>query len=181
MPDLAELFGTTVDPLELVVRGTAIYVGLVLMFRFALQRDLAGLGVADVLFIALIADAAQNGMAGEYRSIGDAAVLLGTLAFWNVAMNLAIYRWPRVRRLLEHRPMPLVRDGRIVRRNLRREWITVDELRAQLRAKGIEDVSDVKLAVLESDGEMSVLVKDGRQPTEAKGGGGPRKRNRGGR
>jgi uncharacterized membrane protein YcaP (DUF421 family) len=167
MPDFAELFSFTVNPLELVVRGTLIYVGLVLLFRFALQRDLVGLGVADVLFIALLADAAQNGMAGEYRSVSDAIVLLGTLAFWNAAMNFATFRWPSMRWLLEARTLELIRDGRVLRRNLKREWITVDELMSQLRAKGIEDVARVKLAVLESDGELSILEKEGGgQPTD---------------
>jgi uncharacterized membrane protein YcaP (DUF421 family) len=85
MSEIADLFRLTVNPLELVIRGTLIYVGLVFVFRFLLRRDLVGLGVADVLLIALLADAAQNGMAGEYKSVADAAVLLGTLAFWNVA------------------------------------------------------------------------------------------------
>jgi uncharacterized membrane protein YcaP (DUF421 family) len=175
MPDLAELFLVTVNPLELVLRGTLIYVGLVLLFRFALQRDLVGLGVADVLFIALLADAAQNGMAGDYRSLADAGVLLGTLAFWNAAMNFAIWRFPRVRRLLEAPTLELVRDGRILRRNLRREWITVEELMSQLRAKGVDDVTKVKLAVLEADGELSVLENEGgdapTDPAKRRGGG----------
>lgn len=167
MPDFAALFSLTVDPLELVVRGTVIYVGLVLVFRFALQRDLVGLGVADVLFIALLADAAQNGMAGEYRSIADAIVLLGTLAFWNAALNYASWRWRGMRRMIEPPTLELVRDGRILRRNLRREWITVEELMSQLRAKGVEDVTRVKVAVLEADGELSVLEAQGsRQPTD---------------
>jgi uncharacterized membrane protein YcaP (DUF421 family) len=161
MPDFGELFSLTVDPLELVVRGTVVYVGLVLVFRFALQRDLVGLSVADVLFIALIADAAQNGMAGEYRSITDAIVLLGTLAFWNAAMNFCAFRWKAVRRLLEPPTLELVRDGRLIRRNLKREWISVEELMSQLRAKGIEDMAKVKLAILEADGELSVLEKGG--------------------
>jgi uncharacterized membrane protein YcaP (DUF421 family) len=161
MPDIAELFSFTVSPLELVVRGTVIYVGLVLLFRFALQRDLVGLGVADVLFIALLADAAQNGMAGESRSVSDAIVLLGTLAFWNAAMNYATFRWPSMRWLFVAPTLELIRDGRVLRRNLKREWITVDELMSQLRAKGIEDVARVKLAVLESDGELSILEKEG--------------------
>jgi uncharacterized membrane protein YcaP (DUF421 family) len=167
MPDFAELFSLTVNPLELIVRGTCIYVGLVLVFRFALQRDLVGLGVADVLFIALLADAAQNGMAGEYRSVADGAVLLGTLAFWNAGMNFATFRWPLARRLLEAPTLELIRDGRILRRNLKREWITVEELMSQLRAKGVEDVANVRLAVLEADGELSVLEKAGRKaPTD---------------
>ncbi|HVE49710.1 MAG TPA: YetF domain-containing protein [Casimicrobiaceae bacterium] len=161
MPDFAQLFELTVNPMELFIRGTCIYLGLVLLFRFALQRDLIGLGVADFLFIALLADAAQNAMAGDYRTITDGAVLLGTLAFWNGVMIYATYHWRWARRLLEPPARELIRDGRIVRANLKREWITVDELMSQLRAKGIEDIASVKLAVLESSGEMAVLQKEG--------------------
>jgi uncharacterized membrane protein YcaP (DUF421 family) len=167
MSELADLFRLTVNPLELVIRGTLIYVGLVLVFRFMLRRDLVGLGVADVLLIALLADAAQNGMAGEYKSVADAAVLLGTLAFWNAAMNYATFRWQFAKRLFQPPSVELVRDGRILRRNLRREWITLDELLSQLRAKGVTDVDKVALATLESDGELSVLEKHGhRKPTD---------------
>jgi uncharacterized membrane protein YcaP (DUF421 family) len=167
MSDLADLFRLTMNPLELAIRGTLIYVGLVLVFRFILHRDLTGLGVADVLLIALLADAAQNGMAGEYKSLADAAVLLGTLAAWNAAMNYATFRWKLARRLFAPPSIELVRDGRILRRNLRREWITVDELLSQLRAKGVTDVAEVAVATLEADGELSVLERrGGRKPTD---------------
>ena len=93
MPDIESLFSLSMNPLELVIRGVLIYVGLVLLLRFVLRRDLGQLGVADVLFIVLIADAAQNGMAGEYRSIADAVVLLGTLAACNLLLDWAAFRW----------------------------------------------------------------------------------------
>ena len=161
MPDIEALFRVTVNPLELVVRGTIIFVGLVLLFRFALRRDLGQLGVADMLFIVLIADASQNAMAGEYRTIADGLVLLGTLASWNVALDWATFRWRWVQRLLEPPTVELVRDGKILRRNLRREWVTVDELMGKLRERGIADVAAVKLAVLEADGQLSVLKERG--------------------
>ena len=60
--------------------------------------------------------------------------------------------------MIEPPALPLVRDGRILHRNLRREFITIDELRAKLREHGVEDVAEVKTARLESDGEISVLT-----------------------
>lgn len=161
MPDVASILALTMNPLELVLRGTLIYFGLVLLFRFVLRRDLGELGVADVLFIALLADAAQNGLAGDYKSVGDAAVLLGTLGGWNAALNFATFRWRFARRLFEAPTVELVRDGRILRRNLKREWVTVEELMGKLREQGISDVSEVQVAVLEANGELSVLKEAG--------------------
>lgn len=167
MSEIEALFRFSVNPLELVVRGTVVYIGLVLLFRFVLRRDLGQLGVADVLFIVLIADASQNGMAGEYRSVADGAVLIGTLAACNLALDWATYRWPAMQRLMEAPTVELIRDGRVLGRNLRRERMTMDELMGKLREHGIADVADVKLAVLESDGELSVLKTYGSvQPTD---------------
>lgn len=158
---MADLLSFTVPPWELVVRGTVIYVGLVLVVRFVLRRDVGSLGMPDVLFIVLVADAAQNAMAGEYKSIADGIVLLGTLVFWNVALDWIAWRSPRARRLIEPPPMPLVRDGKLQRRNLKREWITPDEVMAKLREQGIDDIRRVRIATLEADGELSVLKRDG--------------------
>jgi uncharacterized membrane protein YcaP (DUF421 family) len=168
--DFDQIFGFSVNPLELVLRGTLIYFGLVLLFRFLLRRDLGELGVADVLFVALLADAAQNGMAGDYRTVSDGAVLLATLGGWNALLNFATFRWPLARRLFEAPTIELVRDGRIIRRNLRREWMTVEELMGKLREQNVADLGEVKLAVLEADGELSVLTKEGGgRPTDPKG------------
>ena len=101
MTELRSLLEFSVPPLELVVRGAAVYFGLVLMFRFVLRRDLGQLGVGDVLFIVLVADAAQNGMAGEYRTLADAFVLLATLAACNLALDWAVFRFPFMQRVFE--------------------------------------------------------------------------------
>ena len=76
---MTEWFALTVNPVELMVRGTVIYLGLVLTFRFVLRRDVGSLGVPDVLFIVLVADASQNALAGEYKSISDGIVLVERL------------------------------------------------------------------------------------------------------
>ena len=160
MPDLAGLFSVTVDPLELIVRGTAMYWFLFLLFRFVLRRDAGSIGIADVLLLVLIADAAQNAMAGGYESITEGCILVLTIAGWNWLVDFASWRFPAVRRVLEPRPLPLVREGRVLRRNMRREFLSMEELMAQLREHGIESLGDVKSATMENDGQISVIRRD---------------------
>ena len=157
---MSSLFELTLPPVELVVRGTAMYLGLVLTFRFLLRRDVGSLGVPDVLFIVLIADAAQNAMAGEYKSIADGMVLVATLVFWNVALDWLAYHSRTMRKLIEPPSLPLIRNGKWIRRNLKSEWITMDEVLAKLRERGIQRISQVRIAKLEADGELGVIRED---------------------
>lgn len=172
-PDWNTLFAFTVSPLELFIRGTIIYLFLFIVFRTVLQRDIGAVGVADVLLIVLVADAAQNAMAAEYRSVSDGLVLISTILGWNLLLDFLAYRFPIMRRLLEAPEICLVRDGRIQHRNLRREFISVDELQAKLREHGIADLAEVRLACMESDGTVSVIKrpsgKSGETDEPAKG------------
>ena len=159
MPDWSELFGLSVSPWELVVRGTTIYWLLVLIFRTVL-RPTSAVGIADVLLLVVIADAAQNAMAGEYRSITDGIILILTIVGWNVLIDWLTYVSPVLRRLLEPRALPLVLDGVMVRRNMRRELITESELMSKLREHGVDDVKQVKSAYIEHDGTISVVKQE---------------------
>ena len=148
-----------VSPIELVLRGTAIFWFLFAVFRFVLHRDVGGIGVADVLLVVLVADASQNATTGGYTSVGEGLVLISTLVFWNYVFDWAGFRFPAVRRILEPRPLPLVMHGRILHRNLRAEHLTIEDLRGHLRQYGVEDVAEVKRAFMESDGNLSVIKR----------------------
>jgi uncharacterized membrane protein YcaP (DUF421 family) len=164
MPDLVALFRFGVDPLELVVRGTAIYWFLFLLFRVLLRRNVGSIGIADVLLLVLIADAAQNAMSGSYETITDGLVLVSTIVGWNHLVDLLVYRSARMRRLLEPRQLILISEGRMLRANMRRELVTTEELLGKLREHGIENLAEVKTAYMESDGEISVI----RRPLETR-------------
>lgn len=158
--DWAEVFAFGVSPLEIVVRGTAMYWFLFVLFRFIVRRDVGSVGVADILILVIVADAAQNGMSGEYNSVADGMLLVGTLIFWNMLLDRLSFHFPAFARFTEARPLLLVRDGRMLRANMRREYITEDELWTQLRQQGVDNLAQVKKAYLEPDGEFSVIRKD---------------------
>jgi uncharacterized membrane protein YcaP (DUF421 family) len=157
MIDWSGLFGFSMSPLELIVRGTCMYWFLFALFRFVLRRDIGTIGVADVLLLVIIADAAQNAMSGDYKTISDGMVLVATIALWNYGLDGLSYVSPRVRRFAQPPALLLIKDGRMLLHNCRRQFVSADELMAKLRENGIEKVAQVKRAYLESDGEISVI------------------------
>ncbi|HJW50490.1 MAG TPA: YetF domain-containing protein [Burkholderiaceae bacterium] len=156
-----DLFGLTVSPLEIFVRGSIVYWFIFLIFRLVLRREVGAIGVADVLVVVLIADASQNAMAGDYRSITDGLLLISTIVFWNFLLDWLAFRWRWLAHVLEPPPLVLIEDGRMNRANMRREFLTPDELRSKLRENGVEDLAQVKRALMESDGEISVIRLNG--------------------
>ena len=136
-----------------------MYLFLFLMFRVVVRRRVGAVGMADILVLVIVADAAQNGMSGEYKSVTDGAILVGTILAWDMLIDWLNYRVPALRNWLEAPPLLLVRDGRMLHRNLRHEFVTEEELEAKLRQKGVKDVSEVAEARMESDGEISVIKR----------------------
>jgi len=160
MVDWQALFGLSVPPLELIIRGSAMYWFLFLLFRCVLRRDVGGVGLADVLILVIIADAAQNAMSGEYTSISDGFILVATLAFWNMLLDVLAYYFPKFRVLAQASTLLLVKNGQVMERNLRREFLSNDELMAKLREQGIEKLDQVKRAYMEPNGAISVVRRN---------------------
>jgi len=154
-----EMFVPTVSLLEIVLRGSAMYLVILVLLRI-LRRDSGGMGTADLLVIVLVADAAQNAMAAEYKSITEGVVLVATIFGWNYLLDWLAFRSKRVYRLLHPKPLPLIRDGVVLRRNLKSEMLTREDLMEQLREQGVEQVTQVKRCYLEADGHLSVIRQE---------------------
>ena len=159
IPDWHKMFSPSAPLLEIVIRGSLIYLGLFALLRLW-RREAGSIGTADLLVVVLIADAAQNALAGEYKSIPDGLILVSTIVFWSFALDWLGYHYPWARRVLHPPPRLLVRDGQFIRRNMRRELISEEELLTELREQGAENLKDVKRAALEGDGRISVLKKN---------------------
>jgi uncharacterized membrane protein YcaP (DUF421 family) len=157
LPDLGELLSFGVSPLELVLRGSVMYWVLFLLLRFVVRRDTGAIGIPDILLLVLVADAAQNAMAGGYQTLVEGLLLVATLVGWNWLMDWASFRSKRVRRFIEPPPVVLVRHGQLIHRNLRREFVTIPELMASLRSHGVDKLAEVKIARMEPDGGISVI------------------------
>jgi uncharacterized membrane protein YcaP (DUF421 family) len=158
--DWQQLLVPTHSLLEIFLRGSVMYLSLFLLLRFFLKRQIGVLGIADLLLVVLIADASQNGMAGEYKSIPEGILLVATVILWNVVVVWVGYRFPKLRWLTRPKHICLIRDGQMIKSSMEKEYITDHELLAQLRQQGVQRPENVKEAFLEGDGRVSIIKAD---------------------
>lgn len=158
--DWGRLFVPTASLAEIFLRGSVVYLLLFAVMRILPRREVGGMGAADILVIVLIADAVQNGMSGSYESITEGLLLAGTIFFWATVVDWLDFRFPKLK-LAEGGQILVVKDGRFLRRNMRREKVTEAEVLAQLRQHGYDQVEQVSAAYIEGDGRFSVLGRRG--------------------
>ena len=151
------IFGFNTPIIEIFLRGTFTYLMIFFLLRVVLKRESSGMGVNDMLVVVLIADAAQNGMAGGYHSVFEGIFLVSVILFWAHAIDWLVFKYKFFERVLRKKPLLLIDRGRVMRDNLHHELISVSELHAQLRQLGVDHISKVKRAFMEDNGAISVI------------------------
>jgi uncharacterized membrane protein YcaP (DUF421 family) len=154
--DWSELFVPSGSLVEIAVRGSTLFLALFFILRLLPRRQIGSLGVSDLLVIVLIADAAQNGLSGEYKSITEGIVLVATILFWNWVIDTLDYRFPTLG-LNGSAPRLVVSNGRLLRKNMDKERLSEEQLMSHLREQGVEDLELVRKAYVEGDGQISVI------------------------
>jgi len=157
--DWERLFVPHDSLLEMVIRGSIMFLALFALLR-VFRRQAGALGIADLLVIVVIADAASNGLHGEGFSITESVVVVATIFAWDWFLDWLGFKSELFRRVIEPEPLKVISNGRIIRKNLASEMITEDELWSQLRLQGIDDLELVKEAHFESGGDFSVIRRD---------------------
>ena len=154
---MGEAFALSAPIWVIVGRTSLVYLAIVLLFRFAPKRRSGNISTNDIIALVLVGAMAGDGIMGGANSVSDIMLMIGTVVGWGYVLDMLEYRFPIFQRLIREDETALIRDGRILWRNLRREWVTKDELLAAIREQGIDDPSDVKSACLEADGQISVI------------------------
>jgi uncharacterized membrane protein YcaP (DUF421 family) len=101
----------------------------------------------------------QQAATQQDMSVTGAILSAGTIGLMTVLFSWFSWRFPRVRPVLDGKPVVIVEDGKPLMDNMRRERVTIEELAAQARLKGIESLDSVKWAVLETGGQVSFIQK----------------------
>jgi uncharacterized membrane protein YcaP (DUF421 family) len=142
---------------QVVVRTVVVYVGVLVVLRLAGKRELGQMTVFDLVLILLIANAVQNAMVGPDSSLQGGLVAAVVLVVCNLGVAVVRLRGGVWGRLIEGVPTVLIMDGRFVEPHMRRERLDTEDVERILREHGVTSVSDVKMAVLETDGSISIV------------------------
>ncbi len=146
--------------LNVFLATTVIYLFVVFALSLAGHRQTSEIGILELVIIALLGSAVETSMVTGNTSLLAGLVSAGTLMFWNRMISMAVHRWVRLRHLLIGRPIPLVYKGQLLRDCLRQAGLTDDDVMEGIRERGYGELPQVRLAVLETDGEISVVPYD---------------------
>src|SRR2546423_3554358 len=148
-----------IPPWEIALRSVLIYLALLLALRLFGKREVGQFTLYDLVLILLVANAVQPAMTGPDNSLAGGVIIIAALILLNFVVG-RLDRFGLFHRLLEPEPSIVVRDGMFLAGNMRREGVERDEIETAIREHGLEDVSDVQMAVLEPDGTISIVGKD---------------------
>ena len=156
------MFEASRSLVEIVFRVCVLYGALVVMVRLAGKREVGQLAPLDLLAMLVLSETVSPALTGQDTSLSAALVAAATLLAATALLGRLAFRSRRAERWIEGAPVVLVEDGRIVEAAARRERVTQQELESALRRHGIDDLSVVRRAVVEPNGEISVLeARDG--------------------
>jgi uncharacterized membrane protein YcaP (DUF421 family) len=145
--------------MDIVIRAAVMFVFLAVITRVIGRRELGEMEPTDLILLVVVGDLTQQAITQSDTSLTGAALAIGTMALLTVAVSYVAFRFRRARPVLEGVPVVLISDGELLRRNLHRERITIDELAAQARLQQIARLSDVRWAILETSGQISFIPR----------------------
>ena len=149
---------------EKILRTVVVYLAIAILLRVAGRRLLAQMNSLDLVVVLLLSNVVQNAIIGPDNSVLGALVGAVVLIGFDLLLDVVTQRSGRLSRLLEGRPVELVRDGKPDAAALSRVGIDDRELALALSRQGVDEVSQVRAASLESAGDLLIDLKPGDRP-----------------
>jgi uncharacterized membrane protein YcaP (DUF421 family) len=149
----------TQELLLTALRAAAVYVLMLVVIRLMGKRTVGNFTAFDLLVALVLGEIVDEIIYGDVTfAQGTVAILTIALAKYGTAW---LTYWDHgFDALLEGKPTVVVQDGKLQRRGMRKEQMNEKKVLAHLRLQGIDDLREVKLAIVEDDGEVSVIKQD---------------------
>lgn len=143
--------------LDILIRSAAVYIFMLIALRFFGKKELSQLNTSDVILILLISNSVQNAMVGKNTSLYGGLAAAAVLFTINFILKKLMFKYPKFSDFMQEKPEILIHNGTLDFKSLSKLNITSDELKQAMREHGIEFFKDVKLAMLEIDGNISII------------------------
>lgn len=143
--------------METVVRVVIIYLVILLGLRIMGKREFGQLSPLELVTLLLIPELVAQALVREDFSMTNAIIGISTLFGLVFVTSLLGVRFKAVQGVIEGSPSVLAYNGKLVPENLMEERVSPEEVYTEIRKAGLEDLSDVRWAILETDGKISII------------------------
>lgn len=149
---------------EYIFRTTFVYFLVLLVIRMMGKREIGQLSPFDFVVAIIIAELAAIPMEASDIPLWHSILPLCILGALEVIVSYATLFSRRLRGIICGHPQIIIKNGVLLKGEMRKARYNLDDLIAQMRDKGIVDPDDVEFAVLETSGKLSVILKSQHRP-----------------
>jgi uncharacterized membrane protein YcaP (DUF421 family) len=146
--------------MEIVYRALVLFFFLWIVTRAVGRSSLGELSTFQLLLYVTMGDLVQQAITQQDYSVTSGVLAVSTFALLTVVFGWISWRIPKSHPLINGVPVIIVKDGEPRLEAMAQERMTIDDLYAQARQKGIRALSDIDIAVLETDGKVSFFTRD---------------------
>ena len=143
--------------LDIIIRSTSVYFFMLIALRIFGKKELSQLNTSDVILILLISNSVQNAMVGNNTSLLGGLAAAIVLFIINYSLKKLMFKSKIFHDFMQEKPEILIHSGILDFEILSKLNISSEELQEAMREHGVEHFSDVKLAMLEIDGNISII------------------------
>ena len=140
-------------------RTIIIYLLLIIVMRLMGKRQIGELEVSDLITTFLISEIASLPITDTELPLSHAIVPIVILLTLEVSIAMLLARFPKFKKLTTARPSVLIKDGNICQKAMSDARLSFDELFSELRGQNVDDISQIKYAILEQNGKITVIQK----------------------
>jgi uncharacterized membrane protein YcaP (DUF421 family) len=144
---------------EIVARSTVVFWMVFLLTRGLKRRSLGDMAPFEMVLLVVLGDIIQQGVMQQDYSVSGAFLALASFGFWINAVTFMTWRSSKARAVLEGSPIVLISDGKPIEQALKIEHMPLEELLEAARQQGVDNLEDIRLAVLEVSGKISIIQK----------------------
>ena len=149
------------------LRTIILYLLIIAGVRLMGKRQVGELEPSELVLALIIADLAAVPMQDFGIPLLSGIIPILTLLCITMILSVLTMRSVKFRAIICGRPSIIVENGKLHQREMKKNRFTVDELMEELRMKGVSDISTVKYAILETNGQISVLPYANQLPVTA--------------
>lgn len=150
--------------IAIIIRTFILYCAVAVCVRLMGKRQLGQLQPGELVVTIIISEIAAAPITDTSIPLSNTILPLFLLVALEIFSSLLNRKNVSFRYLYDGRPIPIIKNGKIIQKNLRMLRLTIDDILSALRQKNIFDIDEVEYAVVETNGTLSVMQKRKHQP-----------------
>lgn len=141
---------------NIILKTIIFYVLTIIIIRLLGKREVGEISVFDLVVLLIIADVATLAINHDWFVVLYSIASLITLLILQKLFAYITLRFPKFRKVIDYSPSIIIYDGKLNLKEMKKQSYTINDLITQARCVGVMDLNEIKLAILESNGELSI-------------------------